>query len=270
MRIAIQDRMLPGDTLAERLAVAAELGVEGVELSGREPLMEMIPQIERDFAGTGLVVSSVCTQPHHDWLHPDPACREVALEETRRNLEFCGHFGAAGHIVPPIFGPALIPDLSPWKTAEELERELLAIQVAELAEFAHRHGTNLLLEPLNRYEQHLLQTQQDGVDVIQMAGDPEGVLLLTDFFHMHIEETDTPATIRAAGRYIGHIHVADNTRLEPGTGDIDWQAGLQALRDIGFEGWLAYECGLSGDGISVSALKTSVAFLRDVLASLDD
>ena len=57
---------------------------------------------------------------------------------------------------------------------------------------------------------------------------------------MHIEEPSTPDTLRACGN-VKHVHLADNTRMQPGTGDIDWRAGLQALRDIGYKGYLAYE-----------------------------
>ena len=44
------------------------------------------------------------------------------------------------------------------------EKELLVEIVKELAPFAHRHGTLLLLEPLNRYEQHLLRRQADAIE----------------------------------------------------------------------------------------------------------
>ena len=75
-----------------------------------------------------------------------------------------------------------------------------------------------MLEPLNRYEQHYLRKQEDGVRIIRAAG-VEGIGLLSDLFHMHIEETSTPRAIREVGPYISHLHLADNTRMEPGTGD---------------------------------------------------
>jgi sugar phosphate isomerase/epimerase len=189
------------------------------------------------------------------------------MEETRRNLSACGHFGAAGQIVPPIFGPPRLPDLWPLKSAVDLEKELLVEITRELAACAHECGTLLLLEPLNRYEQHLLRRQADGVEIIQRAGDPPGVALLSDFFHMHIEETSTPEALRQAGKYVAHVHMADNTRMQPGTGDIDWKDGLQALKDIGFTGYLAYECGI--DGRPKEALRRSVEFIRATLAGLD-
>jgi sugar phosphate isomerase/epimerase len=268
MKISIQDTLLPGKTWTEKFDVAEELGVEGVELVAiRAPIYDRVEELETVLRGRSLQVAAVCGQTTFDWLEPDPTRRKASIEETRKNLAVCGHFGAVGHIMPPIFGPPRLPDLSPFKDAITLEKELLVHIIQDLGQYAEEQGTRLLLEPLNRYEQHLLRRQADGVAIIQQAGDPAGVALLSDFFHMHIEETDTPAAFRQAGkRYVAHIHVADNTRQQPGTGDIDWQAGLQALRDIGYDGYLSFECGLQGD--AKEALRSSVRFLRDRLDSI--
>ena len=267
MKIALQERLLPGDELSARLDFAEEIGVYGLEVAGRG-LTDRMQEYDRALMGRRIRVVSICGQDDFDWLDPDRARRDAAIAQTRRNLEAAGHFGAAGAIVPPIFGPPRLPDLSPLRDVISLEKELLVEIVKELAPFAHRHGTRLLLEPLNRYEQHLLRRQADAVAIIQAAGDPAGVALISDFFHMHIEETSTPDALRACGRaYVKHVHLADNTRMQPGTGDIDWRAGLQALRDIGYKGYLAYECGI--DGEPRQALATSVQFIRGILDTLD-
>ncbi len=266
MKISIQENLLPGETLDEKLDCAEALQIEGVEVQGRSRLYARIDEYEAAFRNRTVRISSVCGQSTFDWLDPDPTKRQASIDESKHNLEACGYFGAVGQIVPPIFGPPRLPDLSPLKDAVSLEKELLIEITRDLAAFAHSHGALLLLEPLNRYEQHLLRQQEDGVEIIQKAGSPPGVALLTDFFHMHIEEIDTPATIRKVGPYIGHIHVADNTRVQPGVGDIDWQAGIQALADIGFDGYLTYECRIAGE--PREALSQSVAFLREIIATV--
>jgi sugar phosphate isomerase/epimerase len=91
------------------------------------------------------------------------------------------------------------------------------------------------------------------------------VALISDFFHMHIEETSTPEALRRAGRHVRHLHLADNTRMEPGTGDIDFVAGFRALLDIGFSGYMAFECGISGTDKDAS-LRKSLAYVRDCIA----
>ena len=267
MQIALQEGLLPGDELAEKLDFAEELQIEGLEVAGRSRLYDHIEDYEKALSGRSIRIVSICGQETFDWLDPDRDKRNASLAETRRQLEACGHFQAIGQIVPPIFGPPRIPDLSPLKDAIALEKDLLVELVKDLAAHAADHGTLLLLEPLNRYEQHLLRRQADGVEIIERAGQPAGVALLSDFFHMHIEETDTPEAFRQAGKHVAHVHMADNTRMQPGTGDIDWRAGLQALKDIGFSGYLAYECGI--DGERREALGTSVKFVRETIAGLD-
>ncbi len=83
-------------------------------------------------------------------------------------------------------------------------------------------------------------------------------------FHMHIEEPDLPAAIRACSDVIGHVHLADNTRKEPGSGCLDFRSVLRALRDTGYSGFLAFECGLTGPPDEV--LPRSVAYLRALIA----
>jgi len=166
--------------------------------------------------------------------------------------------------VPPIFGGPRPSDLSPLRSAIALEKDLLVEVCKELGDAAQAAGALFLLEPLNRYEEHLLKTQAAGVEIITRCGSP-AVGLISDFFHMHIEETSTPDALRQAGKHVRHLHLADNTRLEPGTGDIDFVAGFKALLDIGFGGYMAFECGISGND-KATALKTSLAYVRGAIA----
>jgi sugar phosphate isomerase/epimerase len=250
LKIAVQLGLLPGGTTTDKARWARDHGVEGIELGvwggGLAKLRRDAEEIN------GLVpVSSVCGnadatgEASFEFLSPDPAKRRQSIEGSKAILTFCGEVGAAGQIVPPIFGGPKVPDLSPYKTALELEDELMVAACQEIGPHAAVHHTLFMLEPLNRYEQHYLRRQADGVRIIERSGVP-GIGLLSDLFHMHIEETDTPQTLRETGKQISHLHLADNTRQEPGTGDIDLVAAFRALVEVGFTGYMAYECGVTG------------------------
>ena len=86
--------------------------------------------------------------------------------------------------------------------------------------------------------------------------------LLADLFHMNIEERDPFAALHAARQYLGYVHLADNTRLEPGTGITDFMAAFRELRQIEFDGWCAVECRLSGRPDDV--LPRSAQYLRSL------
>src|SRR5688500_19935655 len=111
MKISIQEGLLPGNTLPEKLDFAEELGVEGVEVSGWSKPWERADEIEKALRGRKVKFSSVCGQSVFGFLDPDPKKRRASIDESKKNLEVCGRFGAAGQIIPPIFGPPLINDL---------------------------------------------------------------------------------------------------------------------------------------------------------------
>lgn len=266
MKLGLQLGLIPGRTVKEKQQWAADHGVEGIEVSARDYPVDRLDQLLADFENSPVPLVTVCGNPTFDFLDPDPRKRRVSIEQSKAYLAACGKLGAVGQIVPPIFGPPRINDLSPWMDAISLEKELLVVICRELGETAAECGTLLLLEPLNRYEQHLLRRQKDAVEIIERCQSP-GVRLISDFFHMHIEEPNTPQAIREVGPYIAHVHLADNTRLEPGTGDIDFRAAFQALADVGFKGYMVYECGISGEDKEASLIK-SLEYLRGIIAEV--
>ncbi|RYX82357.1 sugar phosphate isomerase/epimerase [bacterium] len=272
MKIALQLGLIPGQTTSDKAKWAKDHGVEGIELGAiggpHEQLYRQAEEIN------GLVpICSVCGNSRidgsasFDFLNPDKTKRRASIDGSKSALEFCGQVGAVGQIVPPIFGGPVVPDLSPWKSVAELEDELMFAAAQELGEWAESKNTKFMLEPLNRYEQHYLRKQSDGVRIIEVVKSP-GLGLLSDFFHMHIEETNSPEAFRAAKGFTTHIHLADNTRMEPGTGDIDFVASFKVLKENGFDGFMAYECGITGvtaEEREANLIK-SLDYMRDCLA----
>ena len=247
MKLACQENRAPGETLAEKLEKLEAYGFEGIEFWGHQ-LWERESEIADALARSPIKASTVCAGLRGCLLGAEPEERRQAVLDIRRLLPVVDAIGAVGLIVVPIFGPPRIADLTPLAGAADLERDLLVALLKEVAEGLDQDGVEawVLLEPLNRYETHLLRTLDDAVEVARRVGHPK-VKIMADFFHMHIEETDTPEAIRRAGDYIGHVHLADNTRLLPGTGDTDFAAGFAALKEIGYDGYLALECGVPGD-----------------------
>ena len=263
MKLALQLGLIPGSNISDKQKWAADNGVEGIEISAWDYRPERIDQAKKDFENAPVPVVSICGNSSFDFLDPDPDKRRNSVDESKGYLALAGALGAVGQIVPPIFGGPRINDLTPLESAISLEKRLLVELCKELGDAAAAANTLFMLEPLNRYEQHLLRRQADGAEICQKCGHPN-VAIISDFFHMHIEETSTPAAIRDNGKFVKHVHLADNTRMEPGTGDIDFVAGFQALHEIGFTGYMAYECGISGDDKAAS-LKKSLAYMRECI-----
>ena len=105
-------------------------------------------------------------------------------------------------------------------------------------------GIIYCLEIVNRFEQFLLNTVQEGLDMINEVGSPN-VKLLLDTFHMNIEEdsiTDAITAAAAAGR-LGELHVGEANRRIIGyqKTHMDWNSIFATLRMGKFDGLVTME-----------------------------
>ncbi|BCB77161.1 sugar phosphate isomerase/epimerase [Phytohabitans flavus] len=247
-RLAAQERMLEGDTLEEKFAFAQSVGFDGIELSGRgggvfAGRAEELAQARK----AGVVMPSAVVAQVPFLGDFDPERRRSAISELSELLRTLPQAGAAGIVSPNAFGvfskrlpPFTVPrdDDESWRSLVEALREVAAV--------GEEYGSVVFLEPLNRFEDYLINTLEQASRVVDEVGSP-AVRVIADTFHMSIEEADIGAAIRAAGDRIAHVQLGDSNRLEPGAGHYDWDETLAALEDIGYGGWLAMECGLSGE-----------------------
>jgi sugar phosphate isomerase/epimerase len=58
---------------------------------------------------------------------------------------------------------------------------------------------------------------------------------------MNLEESNYYDTIRDVGDRLVNFHVADNNRMAPGMGHLDWQKIVDTLREVGYKGPLSVE-----------------------------
>jgi sugar phosphate isomerase/epimerase len=108
-------------------------------------------------------------------------------------------------------------------------------------------GTNghILIEGINRYESPYMNNLADCADVVKKINHPNAGVL-ADFFHMSIEEVNLPQSILDCGHLIRHVHLGDSNRLLPGNGNTDWKGCFEALKQIGYSGYLNLECAIQG------------------------
>ena len=128
----------------------------------------------------------------------------------------------------------IVPMASPedeWRWAVEGLQECQA--------HAEEVGVRIGLEPLNRFETYFLNRCEQALALADAVGGNCGVAL--DTFHMNIEESDLLEAIRAAGDRLVDFHVADNNRMPPGYGALDWDAIARELQGIGYDGHLTVE-----------------------------
>jgi sugar phosphate isomerase/epimerase len=245
MKLACQEGLAPGKSLEEKLANLERYGYEGIEFWGRQFLddPQRVAAVNKACEKSKVKPSTICAGFRGCPLDAQKSERDLAINDLKALLSAAADMGCVGVIFVPIFGGPRIPDLSPFKTAVELEKELLVKICDDLGQHAEKVGTILLIEPLNRYETHLLKTLRDGVEICERIGNPH-VGIMADFFHMSIEEANIPVSLKAAAQWIKHVHLADSNRQTPGNGHTDFRAGFAALQEIGYDGYGALECGL--------------------------
>jgi sugar phosphate isomerase/epimerase len=248
---------LPKVSLRERALLVHRLGYDGIEL-GPEWLDQPLAAIQEQLAGTGASVSAIVGSLQ--LLNTDPRKRAAAVDLDRHRLEMAKSLGADCVIEVPVFGPNRFQDLSPVMTPREIEQKLLVAGLRQLAPDVQRTGITLLLEPLTRKETHFINLQSQAADIIEAVGAP-GFKLLSDFYHMQMEEKDIAVTLARYGKYTAYVHLADGAkRTEPGSLPFDYRPGFRALKKWGYSGWLTVESGATDN--PEAALGRALKYLK--------
>lgn len=249
--------------IAQRLK---NLGFDGVELRGDLTLYQPgeAGQILRDH---GLETFSL-TPENVDLAHPEAAVRGEAVDYYLRLLDFAARLGQ-----PIVSCHGYVGRIRAISTYAE-EREVFVEAVRQVATRAQALGLQVVMEVLNRYEAHLLNTGAEALAFVEKVG-MENVGVLLDAYHMNIEEADPAAALRKAGQRLGLYHAADSNRQGIGRGHTDFDAQISALADIGYDGPIVLECTAPGpdpftavkDGHSLGWLET---YLRESRSWLHD
>ena len=155
-----------------------------------------------------------------------------------------GELGSTGVIMVPAFNGQ-----KPCMPHTLETREFLCEQMHELGEYALKHNTTVILEPLNRREAHYLRQVADAAAICRDAKSA-GVKCMGDFWHMQEETSDYAAFLAAGKEYLQHVHVASRARrIMPGEdGEVDnYVEGFRALKQLNYPYYVSFECGTKGD-----------------------
>lgn len=244
-------------TLRERALLVTKLGYDGIEL-GPEWLNQPLDAIQTEIDGSGAAISAIVGSLQ--LLNPDPQKRAEAVELDRRRLVMAKGLGADCVIEVPVFGPDRFTDITPVLTPREVEDRLLAAGLKQLVDDVQRTGVTLLLEPLTRKETHYMNLQRHGVEIVQAVASP-GIRLLSDFYHMQLEEQDIGQTLAHTGEFTAYVHLADGEkRTEPGSLPFDYRPGFHALKKWNYAGWLTVESGATDN--PEAALARALPYLK--------
>ncbi len=251
-----------GHVTAEHFPLIGKIkaaGFDGVEI----PIFEGDPShyktIKAELDKQGLRCTSVTVMnPDSNPISPDASIRKAASERLKWAID-CNHALGAETMVGP-FHSALGVFSGDPPTGDEKKRAVEVLRPA--AELAKQANLMLGIEYLNRFECYFLTTAADAVSLVKEVNHPNFGTMY-DTFHANIEEVRPSTAIRTIAPYMRHVHISENHRGTPGTGQVNWFETFRTLREVNYDGWLVIEA----FGRSLPALAAATRVWRDFFPS---
>ncbi len=214
-----------------------QTGYDGIELFLGEGDVSHYSKLGNHFSDIDMGVTAVASlAPEENIASPDQKTREAGLDKLKWSIDV----GAAAN-VEVICGPfhssfAYFTRQPP--TQEERQRSIEMLQKA--AEYAESANIVLAPEALNRFECYLYNTMADLRTLAEQVNH-SSLGAMYDTHHGNIEEKSQSGAIKTIAPYLRHVHISENDRGTPGSGQVNWNEVFKTLKEIDYDGWLTIE-----------------------------
>ncbi|HBP39252.1 MAG TPA: hypothetical protein DD640_11055, partial [Clostridiales bacterium] len=183
-----------------------------------------------------------------DMRSENPFTRQYAVEHLKRAVVAASKLGGTeiGGVLYSTWPPDYIGDrITPQVKYERTQRSIECMR--QVMPVAQNYNIQLNLEVLNRFENYIINTIEEGLSYIsQVESDHCGLVL--DIFHMNMEEDDLEGAIRSARGHIGQVHVTEpNRRIPFHNRRINWPLIGRTLKAIGYDGTVTMEAVMAFD-----------------------
>src|SRR5579859_7644369 len=268
MRFAICNEIFQGWKIEDVLAHAARLGYQAVELAPFT-LANSVGDISsgereriRDTAARhGIRIAGihwVLVKPDGLYInHPDAATRRRTADYFCALVDFCADVGGEIMVVGSPKQRNVQAGVSPaqaWDWATECFRN--AVKRGE------ERKVTICFEPLAPSETNFINTAVQAIQFTQQLGSPRFKIIL-DAKAMCSESEPIPQIIRESWPHFAHFHANDKNLKGPGCGEVDFKPIAQALKEVGYDGYVSVEVFKFEEGPEVIASK-SIEYLKKV------
>ena len=265
MKIGMNLLLWTGGVTAEHFPLLGKLkaaGFDGVELpvfggtaADYKPLAEELKK-----QGLKCTTVTILTKENNA-ISPDAATRRKAVDWLKTVVEINHALGSETVCGP--YHSALGEFSGTGPTADEKKRSADVLRT--VAEHAKSANLMMAIEYLNRFECYFLNTAAAAVELVKLVEHPN-FRTMYDSFHAHIEEKDPAAAIRTVAPVLAHVHISENDRGTPGTGQVNWDATFKTLMEVKYDGWLTIEA----FGRALPDLAAATKIWRDLFPSAED
>ncbi len=234
MKLAIHNWMR-AESIQQTVDRIARIGYEYLEIQGSPEAYDTQKVKKKlDDAGVKCWGSVTLMLEQRNLLAKDKQQRATSVQYVKNVVtmvkELDGHMVS---VVPSTVGK-IVPEGRPeddWQRAVE--------SMQEIYEYSESVGIKLGIEPINRFETYFINRGDQALALAEAVGPNCGVCL--DAFHMNIEEDNSYEAIRRAKGKLAGFHVADNNRMAPGMGTLNWPKIVETLHEIGYDEVLSVE-----------------------------
>ena len=243
IKISFQDGIAPGRNLDERFDFMEESGITGFEPRA-DDIIKNVSKYQKLLKYRNIRISAIQSGYKGFLCSGSRIVRNEYLGIMKEIIDAAGELGANGVIIIPETVRTVFPD----KNTTDIYRDPLD-HLYELAEYAGRHNTTIILKPVNRKEASWINTVVQAADICRTVN-LKGLRCMGDLWHMSGKEVSDKDAILEGGEYLNHIHIASRkSRLMPGEDRMNdnYTEAFRALKKINFTGFISFVCGITGD-----------------------
>lgn len=236
-------------SITENLEEAARLGYQGIEVHTREDVELDYEAIWSCMEKTGVRIAQIVTgrlntEGMCSLMDDRPYVTAAAMEGMRRYIDMASKL-QAGIVLGWVKGN--VPQgKKPGKYMERLARNLQILNA-----YGREKQVPINIEIINHYEVNVFTTAKSLAEFLEKYG-LDNCYIHLDTYHMNLEESNFAEAIRESKGKLGYFHIADNQRWYPGSGQLDFMPILEALEDIGYDGYITVECFPRGNGVDTA------------------
>lgn len=212
-------------------------GYDGIELFLGEGDITHYSKLGTQFSNIDMGVTCVASlAPEENIASPDLKIRMAGLDKLKWSIDM----GAAVN-AEVICGPFHSSFAYFTRQPPTLEERQWSVEMLQkTAEYAQNSGIMLAPEALNRFECYLYNTMADLSTLVEQVNHPN-LGAMYDTHHGNIEEKSQSEAIKHIAPYLKHVHISENDRGTPGSGQVNWEAVFKTLKEINYDGWLTIE-----------------------------
>ena len=212
-------------------------GFDGIELFLGTGDEKLYASHGRHFSDLNMKVSCVtCLKPETNIASANEQIRNSGFDQLKWAIDMCANLNADILCGPFHSANGLFSGTPPTSDERKWSAEILH----KSAEYAANANVILCPEALNRFECYLYNSMTDLKKLIETVDHPN-LQGMYDTHHSNIEEKSQSKAIKTIAPYLKHVHISENDRGTPGSGQVNWTEVFQTLKEINYDGWLTIE-----------------------------